>query len=201
MHRFLSRGLIAAAILIAQLAAPVASVHACSCMGMDPATAIEVADLAIVGTVADAVPGGKDPNLGMTLVRYAFEVERASEQTGPIVEVSSHDDDMGASCGFSFAVGERWFVAAATEEGTLRTTLCSGNLPVDEMGGAQLQEIAGLLPFGPTSEAPTPAPAPVEAPTDGGVDFSLAAAVLIGVAATAALVLVMLLAMRGRRAS
>jgi hypothetical protein len=201
MQRSLSRGLIAAALLIAMLAAPVASVHACSCVGMDVATAIEVADLAIVGTVADAVPGGQDPNLGMTLVRYAFEVERASEPTGPIVEVSSHDDDMGASCGFSFGVGEQWLVAATTDAGTLRTTLCSGNLLVEEMGGAQLEEVAGLLPFEPTSDAPTPAPARVPAPTVGGVEFPLAAAVVIGLAASVALALVLTIAMRGRRPS
>ena len=199
MQRHLSRGTIAAAVLIAQLASPVASVHACSCVGMDPPTAIEVADLAIVGTVADAAPGGQDPDFGLSLVRYAFEVERASEQTGPIVEVSSHGDDMGASCGFSFGVGERWFVAAAEEAGSLRTTLCSGNLPIAGMSNADLAALEELLPFEPATEAPTPAAAPVEEPTVGGMQVPLAAALLVGLAAAAALAMVLFTAFRSRR--
>jgi len=201
MQRFLVRGLVAAALAIVTLAAPVVTVHACSCMQMDAAAAVDVADLAFVGTVVDAAPGGQDAALGISLVRYAFEVDRASRASGPIVEVAAHDDGGGASCGFTFGVGERWFVAATTEEGSLRSTLCSGNLQVEGLGDAEQAELANLLPFEPASDAPTAAAVPEATPTVAGMHIPIAAALLIGTAAAAVLALVMLLAFRRRRSS
>lgn len=205
MHQFLVRGLVAAALAVAIIAAPVATVHACSCATLEPgaAAAIEFADLAFVGTVAASAQVGRDPAMGGPLVRYAFEVERASRATGPIVEVAAHDDG-GGSCGFTFGVGERWFVVATREDGSLRSNLCSGNLLIEGMSDAEATDLGELLPMepvpqtlGPTA-APPGSPAP---PADANVAMPISAALLIGLGAAAALALVMVLALRRGRPS
>lgn len=153
MHRRFLRGIVAAGLAVATLAAPGAIVHACSCVGFSTAEAVEAATIAFVGTVAGRAPGGHDPMLGAPLVRYAFAVERASKATGPTVEVVSHDDPGGASCGFSFGQGERWFVAAMAQDGLLRTSLCSGNAPIEGLGDADMAELVELLPVEPSPAA------------------------------------------------
>lgn len=200
MRRFLVRGLIAAALTVATLAAPVASVHACSCAGVTTPDAVEAADLAFVGTVADSIVTGQDPMLGVPLVRYAFEVERASQQTGPLVEVAAHDDGGGASCGFTFGVGERWFVVAQSEGGALRSTLCSGNQMLADIGDAEMAQLIELLPMEPVAATPGPEPAPAASASDAGVDPPIMAAV-IGLAAAVALAAVMVVAFRRGRSS
>lgn len=199
-HRPIVRCLVAAALAITTLAAPVATVHACSCMAFSAAEAVKAADLAFVGTVVDSAPGGQDPAMGMALIRYAFEVERASEPIGPIVEVVSHDDPGGASCGFTFGGAERWFVASTSEGGLLRTNLCSGNRFMDDLGSAELDELVRLLPAEPVAESPDPA-APSETPSGTGIDGAVLAAVLIGFAAAASLALVIVSAYRRGRVS
>jgi hypothetical protein len=192
--------MIAIALAVTALTAPVATVHACSCMAFSTAEAVEAADLAFVGTVTDAAPGGKDPAMGMALIRYAFEIERASEQVGPMMEVVSHDDPGGASCGFAFGVGERWFVASASEGGLLRTNLCSGNRLVDELSPAEADELVSLLPVEPVAQSPDPQSTP-ESPAGSGVDGAVLVAVLVGLAAAAALAAVLVVGYRRGRAS
>lgn len=205
MHGFLLRGLVAAALAVVTIAVPVASVHACSCMGFTTADAVEAADLAFIGTVAATAPGGQDPMMGVPVVRYAFDVERASQEIGPVVEVSAHDDGGGASCGFTFAVGQRWFVAAMSEGGGLRSNLCSGNVMLADIGDADMAELIELLPEQPVAatDAATDAPptAPPASPADANVATPIAAALLIGLAAAAALGVVLLMAFRRRRPS
>ena len=212
MHGFLSRGLIAAALALATVAVPIATVHACSCIEMQPAAAVEFADVAFVGTVADAEPGGQDPMMGAPLVRYAFEVERASEEIGPVIEVVALDDGGGASCGFTFGPGERWFVAAMSEGGSLQSNLCSGNLKLTGMSDAQIADLLELLPMEPVGATPQPttappaapaasaAPAPVT-PTATTVAMPIVAALVVGIAAAGALGLVLVLALRRGRSS
>jgi hypothetical protein len=179
MPRRFVRGMAAAALAVAMLAAPAATVHACSCVGSSTADAVEFATIAFVGTVAERAPGGQDPMLGAPLVRYAFAVERASKATGPIVEVVSHDDPGGSSCGFSFGAGERWFVVAMAQDGMLRTSLCSGNLPIEGIGDADMAELVGLLPVEPV---------PAEQPSgDAGISIPaplLVALLVVGILAT-----------------
>ena len=179
MNRRFRRGMVAAGLAIATLAAPAATVQACSCVGFSKAEAVEFATIAFVGTVAERAPGGQDPMLGAPLVRYAFAVERASKASGPIVEVVSHDDPGGASCGFSFGQGERWFVAATAQDGLLRTSLCSGNAPIEGLGDADMAELVGLLPVEPV---------PADLPSgDAGLSIPAPLLVtLIGVAVLAA---------------
>ncbi|MDQ3688432.1 MAG: hypothetical protein M3406_00055 [Chloroflexota bacterium] len=196
MHRFLAHGFVAAALAVATLAVPLTSVHACSCVGFTAADAVEAADLAFVGTVADSTPAGKDPMMGGPLVRYAFEVERASQAVGPFVEVAAHDDGGGASCGFTFGIGERWFVAATMEGGSLRSHLCSGNLRMEDVGDAGMAELVDLLPMEPVAATSGPqtqvsAVAPTATAVGSMVDTPVVVALLIGLAAAAALVVVL----------
>lgn len=200
MRRFVVRGLIAAALTVATLAAPVATVHACSCVGLTTPEAVEAADLAFVGTVADSIVTGQDPMLGVPLVRYAFEVERASQPTGSLVEVAAHDDGGGASCGFSFGVGERWLVAAHSEGGDLRSTLCSGNQMLADIGDAEMAQLIELLPMEPVPATPRPEPAPAAAASNAGVEAPILAG-LVGLAAAVALAAVMVVALRRGRPS
>jgi hypothetical protein len=169
-------------------------------MTFSAAEAVAAADLAFVGTVTDAAPGGQDPAMGMALVRYAFEVERASEQVGPMMEVVSHDDPGGAACGFAFGVGERWFVASASEGGLLRTNLCSGNRLMDDLGSAEADELLALLPAEPVAQSPDPEPTP-ESPSASGIDGAVLAAVLVGLAAAASLAVVLVAGSRRGRVS
>jgi hypothetical protein len=179
MHGRLLRGMVAGGLALATLVAPAATVHACSCVGFSTAEAVESATIAFVGTVAERAPGGQDPMLGASLVRYAFAVERASKATGTILEVVSHDDPGGSSCGFSFGQGERWFVAATAQDGLLRTSLCSGNAPIEGLGDAELAELIGLLPV---------EPAPADVPSgDAGPSIPVPLVVaLIGMGVVAA---------------
>lgn len=185
------RGLVVAIGLVAGLtAAPVATVNACSCVGFSAAEAVQFADLAFVGTVADAAPGGQDEVMGAQLVRYAFAVERASKTTGPIVEVVSHDDPGGASCGFSFGRGERWFVAATAEDGVLRSNLCSGNLPLEGLGDVEMAELVELLPIEPVPGDPP----------NGGAGLSIPTPLLVAVIGVGVLAAGSALAFRRGRA-
>jgi hypothetical protein len=204
MHTFLARGLVAVALALAILAAPAASVHACTCGGFTTPDAVEAADLAFIGTVTDSAAAGKDPMMGVPLVRYAFEVERASQAIGPFVEVAAHDDGGGSSCGFTFGIGERWFVAATREGGSLRSNLCSGNLRMEDVGDADMAALVDLLPMEPVAATSGPQTQdPVVAPTATAVasmvDTSVVVALLIGLTAAAALAVVLLKATkRGR---
>ena len=135
--------------------------------------------------------------MGVPLVRYAFEVERASQVTPAVVEVAALDDGGGASCGFTFGVGERWLVVATSEGGSLRSNLCSGNVPVEGIGEAEIADLVDLLPVEPEPTSPPPAAAPAASPS-GGAGMPLLA-VLVGLAATGALIAVMVPALRRGR--
>jgi len=191
MRRLCLRGLAAAALAVTMLAAPIATVSACSCVGFSLADSVDSADIAFIGTVVDSAPAGQDALMGVPLVRYAFELERASEASGPIVEVAAHDDGGGASCGFSFGDGERWFVAAATQDGVLRTTLCSGNRPAGDLAADEMAALVELLPV---------EPAPADEPR-GDAGFSIPAPLLVALAGAGIVVAAAAWAFRRDRSS
>lgn len=180
----MARILLAAAIALGVAILPVRSAVACSCaMPGTPAEAVAASSLAFVGTAVDAVPAPRMPDDFGPTTRYAFEVERASQPLdAEMVEVRSLASD-GGSCGFSFGLGERWFVVTHLQDGTLQTNLCSGNLPIDGMAAADLASIVEVLPH-------APAPGPVDGSTPGGGEapfpFGLALAGLAMVGAAAA---------------
>jgi hypothetical protein len=136
------------------LAAPIASVYACSCAGFaGPVETAEASELAFIGTVVDARPGAQTM-MGQT-VAYAFEIERASVEAPAQLVVHALHDPGGSACGFVFEVGDRWFVSAATFEGTLNTGLCSGNVRLDAMAEGELNRVMDHLPVTPMEEPAT----------------------------------------------
>jgi hypothetical protein len=158
----MTRFLMAAVIALGLSSVPLVSVMACSCAM--PGTTEEIAaaaDLAFVGTVIDAAPAPAAPDDFGSMVRYAFQVERASAPTEGVVEVRAVGGDGGASCGIEFGIGQRWFIAAYRDGATLQTDLCSGNLVVEGMAPAERELLAEVLAVEPaTTSAPTPVDGP-----------------------------------------
>lgn len=150
------------ALAIGLLAAPTTSVVACSCAGLGgpvemAANSAANASVAFVGTVVGVRDAGVDPNLGLPLVRYAFAVERATVPVAEVVEVRAVDDGGGASCGFTFGLEERWFVAADEQGGALHTNLCSGNMLMEGLAAGDRKGVAALVTVEPTQGPETAA--------------------------------------------
>ncbi|HYM53556.1 MAG TPA: hypothetical protein VEW45_08825 [Candidatus Dormibacteraeota bacterium] len=122
-------------------------------MELQPGQALENADVAFVGVVAGVQdPSAANPIVGSgDPVLYAFVVEEVMKQGVAIpgaVEVTSARD--GASCGQTFAVGQRWRLYAYSDGAGLSTGICSGNEllaervpipagPTDPPGGPPVQ--------------------------------------------------------------
>lgn len=158
MRRFLVRGLVAAALAVAMLSAPVVSVRACSCMEFTLEGAIAAADIAFVGVLTDpkAAPelGGFEP------ITWRFEMERANRAVnGSIIEVSAPVND-GANCGVGFGVDERWLVMASRSDGVLNSSDCAGNVPIDEADPLVVAQIEALVPAIDAAAAAEPAASP-----------------------------------------
>ena len=179
---------VAAILWLSSLAAPVAIVRACSCswLGGTEEVAVQAmaqADVALIGTVTAASPviGFGAMGFGGPNVRYSFDVERASVETDATIDVEAVDDGGGASCGFTFDVGDRWVVAASRDGGTLSTHLCAGNTQLTGEPG-MAERLLARLPF-------APAPETDDGPLDAFVRFAPAAAgaglVLAAIAVTA----------------
>jgi hypothetical protein len=175
---------VAAILWLSSLAAPVAIVRACSCSWLGgteevAVQAIDQADVALIGTVTAANPvfGVGAMGFGGPNVRYSFAVERASVETGATIDVEAVDDGGGASCGFTFDVGDRWMVAASREGGTLSTHLCAGNTQLTGEDPGMAEHLLARLPFAPspeTDDGPWGAVVRV-APAAGGAGLVLAA--------------------------
>jgi len=150
---------LAALLWLSTLAAPLAVVQACSCSWLggteDVAEqAIANADVAFIGTVTAAAPvfGLDAIGFGGPNVEYAFDVERASVATKSTIKIQAVDDGGGASCGFTFDVGDRWLVAASNEGGSLRTGLCAGNTSLDGDGRGMAERLSARLSFAPEAD-------------------------------------------------
>ena len=99
----IARVLAALVLAIGLSAVPLSIARACSCMDPGgPAEIIEAAELAFIGTVVNGGRRGDGPfGPGAPMVRYAFDVERASAPiSSDVVHVEALDDGGGASCGF-----------------------------------------------------------------------------------------------------
>jgi hypothetical protein len=143
-------------------AVPLATVQACSCamIGGPEEIAAQAArdgSVAFIGTVVDAAPAPADPDGFGQVVGYAFEVEHASVPiSASLIEVRALDDGGGASCGFTFGIGESWFVSAYEQDGALHTGLCGGNTRMTELAPDSVDRLREmLLPVTPTVDAPT----------------------------------------------
>ena len=180
---------------------PIARVAACSCGMAETAEAIRSAQLAFVGTVTDQRDTGRQSEFGDRMHEYAFAVERSTLPTDEVAVIVAGSS--GASCGITFANGEKWLILSQRTAEGLETNLCSGNVRMSDIGADERAAILEMLPSQPsatprTGEAPSePTEAPAETPERSG-----AGALAIGVIAGGLAILlaggVWLLALRRR---
>ena len=149
--------LLAFAMAIGLAILPVRQAFACSCAEMTIDEAAAMAQAAFTGTVIDEQPVGKATGpigavaatapmpggMGGQFI-YTFEVDGVAKgDVGERASVLGGGD--GASCGMSFAVGQRWLLFTMWDGTVHSTSLCSGNVPL-----------------GPDEDAPLPVSAPGE---------------------------------------
>ncbi len=136
---------------------PIGVVHACSCAGLGGPVDVAIqaardASVAFTGTVVGTRPVAPAPNDFGPMVAYAFEVDHASDEVDRMVEVHALDDGGGASCGFTFGVGEAWFVTASVADGALQTGLCNGNQRLAELPADDIERLEEVLPQTPVAK-------------------------------------------------
>lgn len=148
----LVRLVVAAAIALAVAGSAPARVAACSCAVGEPGVQIREAQLAFIGTVVDRQETGAQTPIGMPLIEYAFDVERASAPTDRITVVSAGEGD--ASCGITFGVGETWLVIVPPPTDMGDTHLCAGNIRLADIGADERAGIEAMLPVVPASGQP-----------------------------------------------
>jgi hypothetical protein len=130
-------------------------VVACTCAGpITSAEALEASDVAFTGVVMDTYdPAGGSPYVSTGApILYAFAVEEHLKgDSEEVIVVRSARD--GSSCGFGFAIGERWTVYAHHWENEIWTGLCSSNEMIESgaappagAGGSPLPPDTGLFP-------------------------------------------------------
>ena len=167
------------ALMIAAGSVPISRVAACSCgVFGGPEEVVGAHDVTFIGTVVDSSPGARG-EFGEAII-YAFDVDRASAPTDALLVVRAGVD--GASCGFTFGMGEHWLVSAYRQGADLETSLCSGNQLAADIPADQLAAFRELLPnLAPEAAQPAPgtSPADVSIPMAAGVAvltvFALAA--------------------------
>lgn len=163
----------AAVLALGLMAVPVESVRACSCAMLGGTVeAAQEADLAFIGSVVDIGRAPNQANDWGPMVRYAFEVERASAETPPVVVIEAMEDPGGAACGFVFGMDEDWFVGAYRDGDRLLTGLCNGNVRTEQITAADVDRLGEILPFTPTGDGGAAAsgdPASILLPTIGGL--------------------------------
>ncbi len=115
-----------ALVLLVSAVGPIARVYACRCMAPEPGVALTSADVVFVGVVAEV-----DTVSVEDLNQFTFAVDSAIKGIpgNPII-VSSGSSE--ASCGITFAVGQRWTVYASVVDGRPMTDMCSGSTMLED---------------------------------------------------------------------
>ena len=131
--------------------------HACSCAGFGGPVeaalqAAQDANVAFTGTVVGTRPAAPGPDDFGPMVAYAFDVHRASDEVDGTIEVHALDDGGGASCGFTFGMGEAWFVTASLADGRLQTGLCNGNQRLADLDPGDVERLEAVLPQTPAAD-------------------------------------------------
>lgn len=147
-HRLVRLAGALALVLLVSAVGPIARVYACRCLIWPPDQALLNADLAFVGVVTEADTASVED-----LNQFTFAVESAIKGTlGDSITVASGASE--ASCGATFAVGERWRVYAVVQDGRPMSDLCAGNemlaagvevpTPIIEDGGPPLPVLLAI---------------------------------------------------------
>lgn len=131
--------------ILLTVAGPVARVHACSCMELQPGNALAMADFAFEGVVIGSVSGAPPAIDGLDQVRYSFAVQKMLKGRGvDTVDVATAGSS--AACGTEFSAGQQWRVFATGGPGSWTTGLCSGNELLAERASIPT---VGEVPTGP----------------------------------------------------
>ena len=133
--------LLAIAMAVGLAILPVQRAFACSCAEMTIDEAAAMAHAVFTGTVVEEQPVGRETGPmgamaatapmpgGMAQVLYTFAVDGVVKgDVGKQASVLGGGD--GASCGMSFAMGERWMLFTMWDGTIHSTSLCSGNIPL-----------------------------------------------------------------------
>jgi hypothetical protein len=127
----MARPMLVAALLavLTTLAAPVATVMACSCVGWTRDEALAEADIAFVGTTTARVPmSDLDPDWAGDRDAAVFTFAIAEPLKGDLGrDVKIRAGGSEAACGQEFGLGETWFVLARANGAGFVTGLCSGS--------------------------------------------------------------------------
>lgn len=156
--------------------------RACSCAQMSPTEALDLADAAFVGRLADVAHGGfsseGDPSFQPAASLFTFEVDQVVKGDLPAT-VEVRTPSSSAACGASFAPQKAAAVLLVRSGGTWSTNLC-----LQQVSVPQLLQASGDEPRPPTGETetePPPGDAPDSDLTSGVGDDSAPGAWWIGV--------------------
>lgn len=119
---------LAAALALTLVAAPRALACSCTQPG-PPAVELENADAVFSGRVLSVEPIGDRGAYRRLAVRFALAAAWKGVPEGDEVTVTTSAD--GATCGYSFEVGEEYLVYAHGDPGDLSTGLCTRNDRLD----------------------------------------------------------------------
>lgn len=138
-------------VLLAWFVWPAAPALACSCIAMTPCQALwlnrdtgpTVFEATVVSlerkTAVEPLPDGGRRILADTTVVHLKDVRHLLGEGATTIETSGN----GASCGYTFKVGQRYVIDATRAAGTLSTSTCSQTKPIEE-AGALLEYVASL---------------------------------------------------------
>ena len=146
--------------------------------------AVAEAEFAFVGTMVGAASGLPD-EMGEGVL-MTWEVERARDPGAPPTVGINGWSDSGANCGISFDRDQRWLVLAYEGDDGLETNSCMPNRRLDGADPEAEAVVAELITEMPDEAATTETSLEVPAP------------VLIAGAGVLAIMLISLLAFRGR---
>jgi HEAT repeat protein len=135
-------------LLLGLLAPPSA---ACSCASLDPPLVrLARTDAVFSGTVIDRIdPRPKDSKIISTgdPIEYTIEIDQVWKgDVGDIASVISAR--AGASCGYTFKIGETYLIYARLHDGKFHTGLCSRTRSISR-AGEDLAELSTLSLAGP----------------------------------------------------
>lgn len=137
------RLLLALAIVAGTVVLHPGPAQACSCRPLTTGQQMGFSAVVFTGTVTrlDApveLLSSDFPNV------FTFHVDHAYKGA-PTAALEVTSRTQGPACGMRFEPGSRWLIFARSEDGSLETGLCSGNVPIAK-GGKPLT--AGDLPAG-----------------------------------------------------
>ena len=131
-----SERLVVAMTILTGLLWPPAPVLACECQAFSHEEEMSRADAIFTGTVISGTRARVEMRPAFEPMVWAFDVEgvQKGEVTATQLVVSDVSDPE-ASCGYKFAVGERYWVVGEYFDGRLHVSGCSSTEPTEQVRG------------------------------------------------------------------